>query len=677
MATPSNFQQPPLGKSVVASFPTPSQNDAIIVFNKNVCATGYRVVDYGTPHEQADKYPDYKLSLIKPSADGQTAMWFYVTDRANDDAWNFTLKYSHESRSNQIVVRTYTLPREKYAPAENGADDPVFEGLTLTHEEEVALSEQPEMASLYIKVVRVYENLTGPVLTTLVDTQAGYYQTPEVFRQNDEINETIQDVATGSDPTAATGTVLESVVKPTDIIKAVRTNKILTAGTAPTLTSKITNRVKQLATQVKRLITTGSSSAAPSATVSVEVEDLGNGKSVETVTTDPSLFGANKFSKQIDDPVPLKFRAAIPTVTSSGRSAGTAAAPSLSTGDLAKSEEQLDAFVKETSATTRAGVSLPVVLNGQQYNERFNLIIPYTEKLVAAGSLLGTAATEIEPLGGGYDLARTFDLSAIASVLNAYSLVYPGTSSLEFPDVMTGWTLNYETHTGVSDGAVTGSGSWSGQGSYSVPASQTVQTSQSVMPEFVEEISQTWARNVPTMRAIFFLPAPVTSSAVLGKVSSILGATTAWPKFHPQAVTAVLIGRQASMKVEANYHIQDGGSGSGSEHSESGGTTYTSEVGLTIKTTRVPPTIHPSLTGGGPATSFSPAAVSLTATAWTQTLTKTFPAVVANFAITGLGATAGDTTIPVSGQRLLHSDAEPFMYGYVMIHAEVVDFADI
>jgi hypothetical protein len=406
------FPYPPKGQSVPTSFPTPTIADVIISVVKDPRVPGYQAVPYGTPHPDTNKFPEHKLSVIKLSEDGLTAIWFYVSDRANEDAWNFTLKYALESKPHSIISRTYTLPRAEYVRPDNLTADPVAADHVLVHEEELAISDQPEMGTLYIRVLRIYKKFPGPLLTTDAENQRGYALIPDEFRQNDQIDETEQEVLTGTVPDNATGNILESTVKPIDTVEAKKTNKILVPGTPPTLTDKITNRFKQLATQIRRLITTGSSSAAPSATATVEVTDLGNGKSVEKVLTDPSLFTEPEYAVEIPDLIPLKFRGILPTRTQSARSAGTAAPPSLGTGELRRDVKQQDVFVERTEVVSRDLALLPKTLIDKELTREFGgTILDVTETLddtvlsVDQGQMV-TEST-VTNLGNGLQLKST------------------------------------------------------------------------------------------------------------------------------------------------------------------------------------------------------------------------------------------------------------------------------
>ena len=86
MATSSNRRQRAI------QFTTPKVSDLVIVetvdSSKHVSSAA--VADdttYGTAHPDKNKFPDFKLALIRnaDSDQGQFQFWYYVKDRENQD----------------------------------------------------------------------------------------------------------------------------------------------------------------------------------------------------------------------------------------------------------------------------------------------------------------------------------------------------------------------------------------------------------------------------------------------------------------------------------------------------------------------------------------------------------------------------------------------------------------
>ena len=65
---------------------------------------------YGTAHPNTNKFPNFKLALIKNADDeqGQFQYWYYVKDRSSQDDYNW--EFQAAGASNPLydtVVRTY------------------------------------------------------------------------------------------------------------------------------------------------------------------------------------------------------------------------------------------------------------------------------------------------------------------------------------------------------------------------------------------------------------------------------------------------------------------------------------------------------------------------------------------------------------------------------------------
>ena len=111
----------------VIEFATPKVADLVVVevvdASKNVGSAGAADnTAYGTAHPNTDKFPNFKLAHIKNADDqqGQFQYWYYVTDRAEQDKYNWEFQAAGVgSMRYDSVVRTYVLPR--YGTGSNGA----------------------------------------------------------------------------------------------------------------------------------------------------------------------------------------------------------------------------------------------------------------------------------------------------------------------------------------------------------------------------------------------------------------------------------------------------------------------------------------------------------------------------------------------------------------------------
>ena len=115
----------------VIEFATPKVADLVIVErvdcskNVNAAATAYDST-YGTSHPDDNRFPNFRLALIKNSDDdqGQYQDWYYVKDRANQDDYNWEFQAAGaDSPRYDTVVRTYLI-RRMADPDSDGVADP-------------------------------------------------------------------------------------------------------------------------------------------------------------------------------------------------------------------------------------------------------------------------------------------------------------------------------------------------------------------------------------------------------------------------------------------------------------------------------------------------------------------------------------------------------------------------
>ena len=119
MATSPNRRQRTI------QFTTPKVADLVVVevvdASKNVSsAENADNNEYGSAHPDTSRFPNFRLSLIKPAGDqGQFQNWYYIKDRTEQDKYNWQFQAASASMRYDSIVRTYVLPR--YGTGTNGA----------------------------------------------------------------------------------------------------------------------------------------------------------------------------------------------------------------------------------------------------------------------------------------------------------------------------------------------------------------------------------------------------------------------------------------------------------------------------------------------------------------------------------------------------------------------------
>jgi hypothetical protein len=160
----------------VRSFPTPNIDDLVVVVDVDSRLPGYKPLDYGTLHPDQTRFPGAKLVYQEP-LDGTDSFVrrIYATDRFNQEAYNYAIKYSGGSDRHPIYIRTYLEPRDTYQAMPDHSPDPLFTGAILVDEE--ANPAEGELRSLYLQVTRVFETLPGPVIESREVNEYGVIET--------------------------------------------------------------------------------------------------------------------------------------------------------------------------------------------------------------------------------------------------------------------------------------------------------------------------------------------------------------------------------------------------------------------------------------------------------------------------------------------------------------------
>lgn len=308
----------------------------------------------------------------------------------------------------------------------------------------------------------------------------------------------------------------------------------------------------------------------------------------------------------------------------------------------------------------------------------------------------GLTGYEITPKSGRFATVRVNDTAAIKAILLGLEVAVPTTiPRIDFPDVLAGVAITYNSSTGSGSDSHPASqqsfeifGSASGQ----LNPSSNSQGSAAIMPDVTPDIRQRYHVNVPAMEYTFYMdPSGTPSMAdVLARLSTMVGsAVTAWPQFHPEPVIIKCLGQQASVSAKADTRVFAGGTLDNGAGGYEWGNGTSEEVGITVKSVTISPTIHEAFTFTGSASDTADATASADAT--TDTFAPGFaleqPAITNSPSVTktitgsvtpdSVSATAGDSTIPSTGHRLYSINPGPLEYGMVVFQAIVVDMSTL
>jgi hypothetical protein len=340
-------------------------------------------------------------------------------------------------------------------------------------------------------------------------------------------------------------------------------------------------------------------------------------------------------------------------------------------------------------------------LAGQQFNPRgAGVVIPYIEQMVdydktndGSVQLTGSenvVATEITPVDAASAKVRTYDLAAIAAIYEAVVFSVPGKTTVPLPNVLTSVTATFnKTHgDGQSLFPVTQQGAASaGSGSSSVSPHATAQSSAAIIADVEYEITNYRDILVDCQHYYFYLTGVSTMAAALTKVAALAGATvTSLPIFKTRTHQITAKGMQVSLQANASTSATVSASEAASSWSYEWGNGYSKEVGVSTKVVTIPETIHGTITIASPTDSDTATvtvkadslALYINATPIVPAITNSPAAITmtANGSVSpaSLSATS-PASIPTSGLYLADVNGSIDDYGFVLIHATVVDFA--
>ena len=748
----------------VRSFPTPNIDDLVVIQDVDSRLPGYKPLEYGTLHPDQTRFSGAKLVSQEPLDNSdQFVRRIYATDRADQDSYNYAVKYSSGSVEHPIYIRTYVEPREGYIPLEDGSPDPFFPGAFLVEEEMAQV--EGELNSLYVRVIRAFETLPGPVLTSFDTNEAGQKVTVTAQRKSSK-NYTLPAASATSSPSAKaedTGAVTEQIqtipgvfarkqfsserpdmlpqkfraavpdIETRELVEGEAQQPELEQGDISATQTQQTLFLKEIATRSRQApeypvvitettVTRNGQRATVTSTLddsiqtadvgslieSSEVTDLGDGRSIKVTTEVDEVFGQPAFTRSKEDLTPAKFRAAISATSEERTIPGTAAMPpELGVAEFSKTEEQITVDRKRVrtqerdpaaaatlnlgeeftsalgggvaSVTERFGNSDyttdtpaygtvsykkeelgdgkfasqhvvldgPPVLEGQVYDEQFDIVVPYTTTVVSAETpLMGSERVDITPGDILHSTARQLDVLAYREKVLLEHYQVPAYISLELPDRLVSVDA-VRIFASSSGGAEANGENWS------VEASGTG----SNVVDIRWRIKNGYSGPVPATRNIFFLDKNnATFAAVLAKCNA-----AAFPALFPEPVTITSVSGSVTQRVSRSASFDYGSGNSGSTSSSSFGNTLSSSI------TNIPPTLHEQISVTNVDVTLS------TLGAGGSTVSVSAPSFTGSYAPTSIPATT-PPNFP-AGNYLISVDTESYKYGLVRVTAVVAHIA--
>jgi len=153
-------------------FPTPLVGDVLFSEIRDCNRGNEPFPAYGTPHPNADKWPNHKLVYIKPVQIERNEIFefFYAADRENQDLYNFQYL-----EGGFVLNRSYVILRSELdtfnEPADGTVDVQFSEYKYATRN--VKRIDEKELDSLYVNVEHIYSK-QGVEIAKSSDSKTGY-----------------------------------------------------------------------------------------------------------------------------------------------------------------------------------------------------------------------------------------------------------------------------------------------------------------------------------------------------------------------------------------------------------------------------------------------------------------------------------------------------------------------
>lgn len=525
----ANAKYPPLGRSFVLAYASSDRNFPILAIRKDPRVENYRIPEDLSPHPDKVRYPNHVFTGAQPTNSDEQVQWIYEIlpspwvpfNRYDDDLGSVTGRKRSVKNEGQKATLSASA-RTSYEARDGSAT-------VLTETEESWATVDEDGNSLFpVKCRDLYDPSRGAV------EECRQLMVPDGTEEGTLVNEN----------NVITQTTYEAYNQYLSA-KVVQTYKV----SGPQLVGFATNDSGQLVTvTAQRKGSDGYAPTQPTAVKQVEVSREDAESLVERITEAPRVFDQKSVEVQKPDPIPSKFRAdkASTIQTSLALASDDVSNPlTLSDEEYAKSEQRASEHVKKVTVTTKDNSSFPV-LHGVDYEESFNIQIPYVESI--ATTLPSSGTFEADPLGDGRWLVRTYNPDDIDSALSSVMVTYPTRHSMDLPPVLQEITLAWDS----SEGAGT---QWQdnqlyvygGMNSLVQDDSGSNTAQLSATPQFDIIMKDIWARNLIATSHVFFLKGPVAEVDIMSK----LGASM-WPVFKPKSYALTTKGVSVSCSVSGS-----------------------------------------------------------------------------------------------------------------------------
>jgi len=288
----------------------------------------------------------------------------------------------------------------------------------------------------------------------------------------------------------------------------------------------------------------------PTAVKTVEVSREDAESLTERIVDTPSLFDGKILSALKPDVIPERFRASIPNETTVEIKEGSSiTTPSLGEGELEKTVQRQNVHAVKETTTYRDPLFLDDELSGIEYEESYDVSIPFVERV--ASSLDDLISADASPLGNGKYLIRQYDKDNIESNLNSFYENYPTRINLNLPKILKSISVKWDERQAVGEQVqevgfygVFRTINYNDQGSCSADISAE--------PKFDIEIEEVNGTNILAYTHLFFVKSPVTMNEIKNKCFSGSTQIFDWPVFKTKSYTLTSSGVSVASRLSGS-----------------------------------------------------------------------------------------------------------------------------
>ena len=653
---------------------------------------GLAIVDLGLAPKDSKRYAGYVLVSIEAAdREGKTHSWIF--QKLSGPEWA-TISNSRENltpqkfRGQTVVVKTEQEVVPSTAPTE----------LSGNLVSSVVTQVQNTGKAVKVNVTETIGENLSPLVGQQFSPGGALLATSEVLVTDGAVADTGVEIAQSTVEPIGNGKSIKQTstakkrVSPEGVEVGWPTKQQKAKGAGSMVPAKFKNSVVTVVTKTQEPLTAAQAQEIPDPVIITDPIDVGyiagvtsiehekvndyryeKSVTTEVIATTPTLLGQRAYVEKVVADVKEEYVDTTGGVAATGLNIIESSITALGNG-------------KSVKDTLSIPLASPVnntwpVHTSSQWDATLGVSVPVTEQFVTPYTFTGLPANFPSQVGESHRIINKHRaLKTVQTIprtaLLAYDLSYPIRINLDLPKVLKAVGVVWNSQSSIGSMSASGYDFHNGEsGSTSMSIPDSCSSSASVSAEILLTFEDYATGNLPAVRKIFYMEAPITTLLILTK----LGATM-WPVFKLKSETIAVTGQSISVSAKVNVSVSSSWSKISSGGSAMKSASGESSAGITNGSIQIPPCIHGAITfTGGTSRQQSVAAVATAAVSTTKGASASASISRSGTAggsvyPTSLPATEGQNSIPKSGLYLMDMDVSPSEYfGWFKVRADVFD----